>query len=180
MHPQRRIAPGQRIHHQARPEVRAADAHAHHIGDARIIAQPVNQHLHPRQRGIGLGMRVARGRRRGGIPAQGGMQRRAAFGRIDDVAIDQPPHRALQVGLAGDFEQRRERLAVIALAGKVGVKRTHAQREVMRARQVFRHQGLQRCLAQARRLLTQAVVHDQAACAGIDSLVCVSRFSRST
>jgi hypothetical protein len=179
----RRIRLRKRIDHHARAQVGTADADADDIGDIGG-GQRLDHRAHPRARAQRIGVRGARRGRLGHFAAQCRVQRGAAFGHIDRLAIHQALHRTDEVGVAREREQRLPGLAVVRLPGETGVQRPDAQREIRDPRRVVQVDLRKRSALQAPRLLGEQRQIDpgaaHAACLGIDWLVWVSRFWRST
>ena len=170
---------GQRIDDQPRAEVGAANAHADDVGD-RTGMQRIDHLPHARLRLDRLRTRRAGVRCSRRIATQGRVQRGAAFGRVDRLAVEQATQCACQVRALADGEQRRQCIPVVALAGEAGVQRADPQREIARARRVFGIQPGNRGAGQPPRVRVQAGQQAHAACWGIDWLVWVMRLSRST
>ncbi|MNV40346.1 hypothetical protein D3C71_1319480 [compost metagenome] len=116
----------QRVGHQARAQVRAADADADDIGDAGLF-QRGDQRTHLRAHLRGRGKGVAGHRGTGKVAAQRGVQRGAAFGQVDRFTAEQALEAAGDIALGGQLQQRVQRSAVVFLPREVGVQRTDPQ-----------------------------------------------------
>ena len=108
----------QRLHHHLRPEVRAANAYVHHVGNRGIPPYLFGQRQHGVQRGMHLGQRLTHGhapvlrygrcrqqpaiRRR----AQQPMHRRAVFGRVDGLTGKRRIAPRLYAALPGQLPQQ--------------------------------------------------------------------------
>ncbi len=79
-------------------------------------------HVRPHHRGGAIG--VLRDRGIGGIAAQRGVQRGAAFGDVDLLAAEQALERPFHVALGGQRQQRVQRGVVVFLPREVEVQRT--------------------------------------------------------
>jgi hypothetical protein len=119
------------------------DPDADHVGDRRIL-QRLDEALHALERLDRLGVCGDGHGRLRQIAAQRGMQRGAAFGRVDVLAVEQGLQAFSELGRFGEIEQCVERGAVVTLAREVRVERTDAQREPGRARRVVGDQRAQR------------------------------------
>ena len=102
----RRAVGIQRQHGHVRPQVRAADADVHHVGDALVSAHAVGKSQHGVQRGVhvdqalGHAGQVTRQHLPWRTPQQG-VQHRAALGGVDGLAV--------QHGVAVLFQPARAR-----------------------------------------------------------------------
>jgi hypothetical protein len=168
----------QGIHDQARAQVGPADADADDVGDRRVL-QRFDQDAHARERGGGFGMGRDGDFRCRQVTAQGSVQGRATFGRVDVLAVEQGLQAFGELRRVGEIEQRVQRRAVIALAREIRVDGTDAKRELAGARRIVGDEGAQRHVAQARGMRAQGVevcgegirVHanqSHAACLGIE------------
>ena len=178
----RRVGVAQRIHRQPRPEVGTADADVDDVGDAGGLAvgRPCAR---MRARACdGLRLRRRRPRRPTESPRNAVCSAGAAFGAVDRAR--RRTARASAPGtprLGASSNSAAKRRAVVPLAREIRVQRADPQREVVGARRIGRDESRQR-VAQARRVGagSKAARGAEAACAGIEWLVCVSRLSRST
>ena len=144
------------VHGQARPEVAATDAHADDVGD-RALGQPGVQLVHALTGFPGLGGGGAGGFTAANVAAQRAVQRRAAFGGVDDFAVEQGRQRRTEPGRARQRLQLRPGGVIDALAREAGVDRTHPQRPGAGPRRLRGHQFGQRLGGQAFAVLLQGL-----------------------
>ena len=179
MHLETGTRQGQRIRHQAGSEVGTTNADADDIGDVGRFER-LDQFAHACLCGHGLHTCVDGDLRCRGIATQCAVQCRAAFGGIDDGAIQQAAHRTRKVSLIGDGEQGVERRAVVTLAREVGVQGAAARGKIAGAFRVGLDQFGDGGAGESSCVRVEPGQHAHAACFGIERLVWVRRFSRST
>ena len=83
-------------------------------------------------------MGLAAGLGAGQVTPQRGVQRSAAFGLVDGLASEQRAQTLRGAQRFGQGKQGLKRLAVVALAGKIGVDRARAQGETGSATRIRR------------------------------------------
>ena len=122
----------QRLDGKARPQVRPADADIDHVGDVGSF-QFTDQRAHPHLCFQRLRPCCHGNRAFADVTAQGRVQRRAAFGAVDRLAVERGAQRRHDARSPGQIEQGAQSLAVVTLTGEVRVQRADPKCEISTA-----------------------------------------------